>query len=396
MRYRLPPGFADAAAAELRKNAIDGWLLFDLEGRNPVMCALLGLGDGPSRRVFLFLRPDSEPAAVAHRIELDPWAGWEGTLETYVGWRELESTLGALLRGCRRVAMEVSPGDAVPFVDLVPAGVVELVEGVGVEVVSSAPLIAGTYAQWGRRGYETHIFAGERIAAIAEAAYRRGLEAAAEGSGMTEFDLAEWILGEIADAGLDEGGTIVGLGPNSASAHYEPVPGESAVLLQGEVLLIDLWGKVAGDPDAVFADQTWMGVLGSEGPAELDSVWEAARAARDGAVAHVRDRVTAGDPVTGAEVDKVSRRIMEEAGYGDFLQHRLGHGMDRAIHGFGPNLDSVETREERGLIEGIGFSVEPGIYLPGRFGVRTEINVYMSSDGPEVTTPDVQREPWRA
>jgi methionine aminopeptidase len=396
MSVRLPTGFAEAAATELQNNSIDGWLLFDLEGRNPVMCELLGLGDGPSRRVFLLLRPGREPAAIAHRIELDPWSDWEGTLETYVGWEELEATLGRLLNGCRTVAMEVSPGDAVPFVDLVPAGVVELVEGLGVDVVTSAPLIAGTYAQWGDRGYETHMEAGRQIASIAHAAFLRGLEAAQAGSGMTEFDLAEWILSEIAASGLEEGGTIVGLGPNSASGHYEPIEGESAVLEEEEVLLIDLWGKVAGDPDSVFADQTWMGVLGAEGPAGLREVWEAARAARDGSVAHVRERVAAGDPITGAEVDLVSRRIMEEAGFGEYLQHRLGHGMDRAIHGFGPNLDSVETKENRELIEGIGFSVEPGIYLPGRFGVRTEINVYMRSDGPEVTTPDVQMEPWRA
>lgn len=396
MSVRLPSGLVERAGAELEKNSIDGWLLFDLEGRNPVACELLGLRDGPSRRVFLLLRPGHAPAAIAHRIELDPWAEWEGALETYVGWEELEMKLGRLLGGCRSVAMEVSQKDAVPFVDLVPAGVVELVESLGVQVVSSAPLISGTYAQWGAHGYETHVRAGELIAGIARAAFLRALDAAGSASGMTEHDLAEWILSEIAGAGLEEEGTIVGTGPNSASAHYEPLPGKSAVLAEGEVLLIDLWGKVRGDPDSVFADQTWMGVLGSEEPVRFGDVWDAARAARDGAVEHVRDRVRAGESVTGAEVDLVSRRIIEEAGFGEYLQHRLGHGMDRAIHGFGPNLDAVETRETRELIEGIGFSVEPGIYLPGRFGVRTEINVYMGPSGPEVTTPDVQMEPWRA
>ena len=396
MRVRLPRGFTEAAAAELRRNAIDGWLLFDLEGRNRVTCELLGLGDGPSRRIFLLLRPGARPAALAHKIELDPWSAWEGDLETYVGWEEMEEALRGLLADCETVAMEVSERNAVPFVDQVPAGVVELVESLGARVLSSAPLISGTYAQWGERGYETHMAAGSAIARIAEAAFHRALEAADGGSGMTEHDLAQWILSEIAAAGLTDGGTIVGVGPNSASAHYEPVAGESAVLEPGEVLLIDLWGRTAEDPDAVFADQTWMGVLGAKDPPGFAEVWHAVRAARDGAVEFIRDRVAAGKRLTGAEVDEAARRTLEEAGFGEYQQHRLGHGMDRALHGFGPNLDSVETREERELIAGIGFSVEPGLYIPGRFGVRAEINVYMRPGGPEVTTEPIQSEPWRA
>lgn len=396
MKVRLPQGFAEAAATELQRNAIDGWLLFDLEGRNRVMCELLGLGDGPSRRIFLLLRPGAGPAALAHKIELDPWSAWEGELEAYVGWEEMEEALRRLLAGCEEVAMEVSERDAVPFVDQVPAGVVELIESLGVRVVSSAPLISGTYAQWGERGYETHALAGARLGAIAETAFHRALQAAHQGSGMTEHDLSEWILAEISSAGLAEGGTIVGTDANSASPHYEPAADASAVLEAGGVLLIDLWGRIENDPDAVFADQTWMGILGAEGPPGFDAAWEAVRAARDGAVEFIRARTGAAKSLTGAEVDAASRRILEEAGFGEFLQHRLGHGMDRALHGFGPNLDSVETREERELVPGIGFSVEPGVYLEGRFGIRSEINVFMRPDGPEVTTRGVQSEPWRA
>jgi methionine aminopeptidase len=394
MKVRLPHGFAEAAATELQRNAIDGWLLFDLEGRNRVMCELLGLGDGPSRRIFLLLRSGARPAALAHRIEMDPWSDWEGELGAYVGWEEMEAALRRLLAGCQVVAMEVSERDAVPFVDLVPAGVVELIEDLGMQIVSSAPLISGTYAQWGDRGYQTHALAGARLGAIAESAFQRALQAAQQGLGMTEHDLSEWILSEISSAGLAEGGTIVGTGANSASPHYEPVAGESEVLEAGGVLLIDLWGRIQNDPDAVFADQTWMGVLGAEGPPGFDEAWEAVRAARDGAVDFMGERIRAGERVTGAEVDIVSRRILEKAGFGEFLQHRLGHGMDRALHGFGPNLDSVETREDRELIPGIGFSVEPGVYLQGRFGIRSEINVYMRPEGPDVTTRGVQSEPW--
>lgn len=412
MRARLPDGFVEATAAELERRSLDGWLLFDLEGRNRVTCELLGLGDGPSRRIFLLLRPGAKPSALAHRIELDAWDGWEGDLEAYVGWKEMEDALGRMLGGCEVVAMEVSRRDDVPFVDQVPAGVVELIESLDVRVVSSASLITGTYAQWGDSGYEAHVRAGALLADIAEAAFERGLEAVREGACLTEHDLAEWILARIAaagladgakaESGLAEGGTIVAAGSNSASAHYEPVAGSSAVLEAGEVLLIDLWGKVAGDPDAVFADQTWMGVLGDEGPPGFQEAWNAVRAARDGAVELIRSRAADGallggtevPLLTGAEVDREARRILEEAGFGEHIQHRLGHGMDRALHGFGPNLDSVETRDERELVPGIGFSVEPGVYLSGRFGVRSEINVYLRADGPEVTTPRPQMEPW--
>lgn len=412
MRARLPDGFVEATAAELERRSLDGWLLFDLEGRNRVTCELLGLGDGPSRRIFLLLRPGAKPSALAHRIELDAWDGWEGDLEAYVGWKEMEEALGRMLGGCEVVAMEVSRRDDVPFVDQVPAGVVELIESLDVRVVSSASLITGTYAQWGDSGYEAHVRAGALLADIAEAAFERGLEAVREGACLTEHDLAEWILARIAaagladgakaESGLAEGGTIVAAGSNSASAHYEPVAGSSALLEAGQVLLIDLWGKVAGDPDAVFADQTWMGVLGDEGPPGFQEAWNAVRAARDGAVELIRSRSADGallggtevPLLTGAEVDREARRILEEAGFGEHIQHRLGHGMDRALHGFGPNLDSVETRDERELVPGIGFSVEPGVYLSGRFGVRSEINVYLRADGPEVTTPRPQMEPW--
>lgn len=395
MKVRLPTGFAESAAAELQRNGIDGWLLFDLEGRNRVMCELLGMGDGLSRRAFLLLTTHGRPFALAHRIELDAWSAWDGELEAYVGWEELEGALGRLLADCKVVAMEVSERNAVPFVDQVPAGVVQLVESLGVRVVSSAPLITGTYAQWGERGYATHVLAGERIAEIAESAFREAVQAVRDGKRMTEHELSERILAEIAAAGLAEPGTIVGVGPNSASPHYEPTLGHSAVLEAEQVLLIDLWGRVADDPDAVFADQTWMGILGREDPDGFAEAWAAVVSARDGAVEFIAERTAAGQRLTGAEVDLVSREILVGAGYGEHLQHRLGHGLDRALHGFGPNLDSVETREERELIPGIGFSVEPGIYIPGRYGIRSEINVFLRADGPEITTPRVQEEPWR-
>lgn len=407
MTASLDAAFVEAAEREMEAAGVDGWLLYGLEARNPVAARLLGLPTTVSRRYFVLLRPGRPPEALVHGIELSHWEGWSHGLRSYVSWREMEEALGAMLEGCGRVAMEVSELDAVPFVDNVPAGVLELVRSRGPEVSPSAGLLSRTYAQWGPAGRELHGRAGEILAGTAREAYLRAADAAAggadspgaaeaspaSGAALTEHDLAGWILDRLAGRGLDECGVIVAVGANTALPHYHPAPERAAPIAAGRLLLIDLWGRVAGEPRAVFADQTWMGYLGAELPDEAARAWEAVREARDAAVA----RVGAGTELpTGAEVDAHVRSVLEGRGYGDAILHRTGHAMDRENHGYGPNLDSVETRDERRLVPGTGFSVEPGLYFRDRFGLRSEINVYVSEDGPEVTTPDVQDLPWLA
>ena len=392
---------ARAREGELQEAGIDGWLLFDLEARNRVAAELLGLPEGLSRRWFVLLRPGRQPVALVHRIELSHWEEWPHRLESYVGWEEMEDRLGRMLSGFETVAMEVSPENRIPFLDNVPAGLRDLVESLGPRVVSSAPLLSATYAQWGERGRELHDRAGRICGEVARQAFERALAATA-GSGVavdsvTEHRLAEWIRGRLAERGLEQGDTIVAVGENSARPHYAPAEGRSAPLDRERVLLIDLWGRVAGEPDAVFADQTWMGFLGPELPPDVAGAWDAVREARDGAVDVIRRRVAEGEGLpTGAAVDRRVREILERHGHGDAILHRTGHAMDRVNHGFGPNLDSVETRDERQLVPGVGFSVEPGLYFEGRFGLRSEINVYMEGEEPVITTPDPQERPWTA
>ncbi|MFQ5746155.1 MAG: M24 family metallopeptidase [Gemmatimonadota bacterium] len=396
MKATLDAGFLDGAQREIERAGVDGWLLYDLEGRNRIAGEILGLPDGISRRYFVLLRPGRAPQALAHAIELTHWTDWPGEVRSYVGWEDLETALSELLEGCGTVAMETSERDAVPFVDNVPAGVLELITALGVRVVSSAGLLSRTYAQWGEDGLILHRKAAAILAETAEAAYRRGLEAVLGGVPMTEYDLASWIESEVASRGLLSDGVIVGVGPNSANPHYWPQKGTSASLEASAVLLIDLWGRVEGEPRAVFADQTWMGVLGPEAPEGFGAAWDAVRDARDGAVEFIAGGYANGAGPTGAEVDAEARRILSERGFGDHILHRTGHAMDRVNHGFGPNLDSVETRDARRLVRGIGFSVEPGIYLAGRWGIRSEINVHLGEEGPEVSPPAAQREPWLA
>lgn len=412
MGARLSEAFVERAREELRANEMDAWLLYDFHGRNPMAADMLGMPEGQMRRFFVLLTPDAPPKALVHRIELAGWDGWPHELESYVGWEEMEATLGRMLEGRGVVAMEVSPGDGVPSVDHVPAGVVELIESLGVRVVSSVDLISRTAAQWGEKGLDHQRRAAEILAQTAQGAFKLaaraatnagsgggegGMDAGEAGAGLptNEYELAQWVRATLTDQGLTEVDTIVAVGENAALPHYEPQPEGSAPIRPGEVFLVDLWARAVGEPNAVFADQTWMGYLGSTVPDDVQAAWEAIVAARDGAVQLIRDADPESLP-TGADVDRHVRSILTERGFADGIMHRTGHGIDREIHGVGPNLDSIETRDERRLVPGIGFSVEPGVYYEGSFGLRTEINVYMGDDGPEVTPKVIQDEMWLA
>lgn len=394
MNARLDRKFVEAASEALEAEGLDGWLLYDLHGQNQVAAEILGLPEGTHRRHFVLLRPGVEPLAITHRIERQAWEDWPWERREYVGWEELETALRMAVEHLDWIAMEVSERDQVPAVDQVPAGVVELVESFGVRVVSSADLISRSYAPWGDEGRRLHERAGRVLAETARKAAQRAARAAGSGGPLTEHDLAVWIRERTAEEGVAGGDVIVGAGPASALPHYTPPAEGSRTIEPGDVLLIDLWGRVSGEPAAVFADQTWMSVLSDEPDAAFVRAWEAVRDARDGVVAFLEERAAAGDPPSGADADRKAREILQQRGYGDAILHRTGHGMDRVNHGFGPNLDSVETRDERRILPGVGFSVEPGLYFEDRWGIRSEINVLMTGDGPVVTTPDVQSAPW--
>lgn len=427
MKARIDEAFVRAADAELRRAGLDAWLLYDLEARNRIAAELLSLPEGLSRRWFVRLRPGEPPVALAHRIELSHWDEWPYELRDYAGWEEMEEQLRRLLEGSTTVAMEVSSRDDVPFLDNVPAGMAELIKSLGPELVSSAVLLSRTYAQWGDEGRRLHDRAAAVLSRVARQAFGLACEAVGrapaqqarpDGDGASggeadlgpavsresaltdgpvptdEHRLAEWIGAALREAGLVGGDAIVAIGPNSAKPHYFPSADGAAALAPDQVLLIDLWGKVDGEPAAVFADQTWMGYLGPELPEEVVRAWWAVRDARNAAVERIRRGAAGGELPTGADVDLQARRVLEARGFGEAIQHRTGHAMDRVNHGFGPNLDSFETRDERRLVPGIGFSVEPGLYFEGRFGLRSEINVQMTEDGPEVTTPGVQDALW--
>jgi Xaa-Pro aminopeptidase len=368
---------------------IDGWLLYDFRGLNPIAGGLLGLEGMTTRRIFAFVPANGggKPAALTHAIEQLPWHRWPSDWgkDVYSSWRTLESWLAEHVGG-RRVAMEYSAGDAVPYVDRIPAGVIEMVRAAGATVVSSGELVSRFYATWDDENIASHARAAEIIATIGQAALHLAGERARSKDAITEHQLMEWIKNRFRKAGLEtDHGPNVSAGANAANPHYEPSPDAPRVIREGEILLIDLWARESNQP---YADQTWMASLGPPSAESLE-IWNAIRDARDAAIDYVQTRAKTGEPIRGADVDDAARRVIESRGYGQYFTHRTGHSIDaRDIHGSGPHLDNLETREERLLVPGVGFSIEPGIYIPGKIGMRTEVNVYMTA-GEAVVTPRV-------
>ena len=372
----------------LAKSDLDGWLLYDFHGLNPVAGRVLGLTGMNTRRLFVLLPRAGEPVAVAHKIELQGLEGFPGRVVPYARWSELHEALAALVAG-RRLAMEISPEDAVPYLDRVPYGVVELLRRLGATVVPSGSLVSRFAARWSATEAGDHRAAAEILAAVARetlAAVVRETE-----GGLTESALQARVIAAVEARGLVfDAPPIVAFGANSAKPHYEPHPGRDATLRPGDVVLLDLWA--GRSRTTVFADQTWIGFAGSRLPEPVERVWRTVRQARDAAVDAVRWAVAERRPIAGFEADRAARAVIEAAGFGPAFVHRTGHSIDRDLHGSGPHLDDYETHDERLLIPGVGFSVEPGIYLAGQFGVRSEVNMYWGEQGPEVTPRQPQME----
>jgi Xaa-Pro aminopeptidase len=375
----------------LNEAGADGWLLFDFRGMNPIAVRVLGIEGLATRRLFVLLPATGQPVAVAHRIELGPLANFPGEVRPYASWKELHERLGDLLRG-RTVAMEISPRNAVPYLDYVPSGVVELLRSLGATIVSSAPLVSRFAARWSAAELAGHRRAAEALARIAQEALQWAGAETARGVEVRETDVQRRVLEAFDRAALvTDHPPIAAFQENSANPHYAPMPGADRRLQAGQVVLLDLWaGPGKG---SVFADQTWMGFTGRAPDAEVLRVWQAVHSARDAAVTIIRERwaTRTTRPLTGADVDDVARAVIRDAGYGEQFVHRTGHSIDRELHGSGPHLDNFETSDQRALVPGVGFSVEPGVYIRGRFGMRSEINVFLSEAGPEVT-PQVPQE----
>ena len=370
---------------------IDGWLLFDFQGVNPIASGALALEGFVTRRVFAWIPREGVPVAVTHDIEQGPWHRWpkQWKRERYSSWKVLERTLASIVKG-KRVAMEYSPGDAVPYLDRVPGGVLEMVRAAGAEIVSSGTLVSRFYAMWTDVQLASHKRAARVVAATARAAVEEAGKRSRANDPITEYELQQWIVKRFGDAGLEfEHEPIVAVNEHAANPHYEPSKDNPRSIRRGDLLLIDLWAR---EHEGIYADQTWMGSIGEPTPRMVE-VWTAVRDARDAAIALLREKIPTGATVRGAEVDDAARNVLTARGFGEQFVHRTGHSIDsRQLHGSGPHIDNFESREVRELIPGLGFSIEPGAYLSGELGVRAEVNAFIAPGEVIITPEDYQHD----
>jgi Xaa-Pro aminopeptidase len=377
----------DALSETLRQRGLDGWLIYDFHDLNPLARRMLGETGMLTRRIFIWLPAVGEAHLVISRIDRPSIGEFPGKVDEYTTWQELHQHLGTLVRG-RRVAMETSPENAVPYLDLVPSGVVELLTRLGATLAQSAPLVTAVASRWSPAELDDHRQTAETIADIARTVLA---ETVKQVGAATEVGVQRRVLEALDRKKLvrDED-PIVAFGAHAADPHYEPKESTDRALQEGETVLLDLWAQKT--PSSIWADQTWMGFSGSAPPEDVLHVWNSVVGARDAVVQRLTDATQAGERVSGAALDQVARNVIASAGYAEWFGHRTGHSIDLGLHGSGPHLDDYETHDTRELLPEIGFSVEPGVYLPGRFGVRTEINIVLHADGPEVTPAEIQRE----
>jgi Xaa-Pro aminopeptidase len=384
-----------AIQAALRAARLDGWLFCDHHKRDATAYGILGLSTRhmASRRWFYWLPAVGEPVKLAHRVEPRMLDSLPGRQEHYLAWVELHQKLKAMVGGAKKIAMQYSPENNIPYIGLVDAGTVELIRSFGPDVVTSADLVQQFEATFGDEGLKSHSWAGERVQRIKSETFAAMARALKSGARVTEYELKERIVARFAEEGLTcEGESpIVGFNEHPADPHFEPTEANAFALKKGDTILLDLWARRI-DPIGVYYDITWCAFAGDKPPAKYVEIFKVARDARDAAVAFVSKKLDAGTPVHGYEVDDACRKVVKDAGYGDSFLHRTGHSIGTTVHGNGANIDNLETRDERLIVPGTCFSVEPGIYLAGSMAVRTEVDVYVTTAGKAEIVGDIQQD----
>ncbi len=396
----------------LRSNQLDGWLLYDFRGINPIAKHVAGIQESGSRRWFLWLPARGEPRWLIHAIEASTFRhvnpAMAGEMRFYVGWRELANALPDLIDvrdGQRaRIAMEYSPGNAIPYVSRIDAGTKELVEqATGAEVVSSADLVQLAQAVLSEAQVAGHRAAAEVCLAAKDAAFAHIRAALQSGRPTSELAAQQVIREHFAAHGYEtDHPAIVAVNRHAADPHYSPTPEVNAPIERGDMVLIDLWARKAGDPLACYGDITWTAFAGPKAPSRAAEIFAIVAAGRDEAVEFAQERLGAGADLYGYEVDDACREVIARAGFADAFIHRTGHSLGTAPHFNGVNIDNLETQDRRRLIPGVLFTIEPGIYLPHfafddsgeakGLGIRSEINCFVQPGRIEVTTLPLQTE----
>jgi Xaa-Pro aminopeptidase len=382
----------------LRDAKLDGWLFYDFRHSDPLAYRILKLDEKmhASRRWFYYVPASGEPVKIVQSIEQFKLDSLPGKKLIFRGWQELQSRLNEVLtppakESKRRVAMQYSPMNDIPYISRVDAGTIELVRSLGVEPVTSAELVQKFEAVFSPEQHQMHVEASDKMHRIIQQAFAEIARRIRANEPTSEWDIAQFMLNRYKEEGMEQEPMIVAVNANTANPHYMPTEEKNSPIKRGDFVLIDAATKLT-KPEAVATDQTWTGYVGETVPEEYSRIFNIVREARDSAVDFLRNNVRAGKAIRGAEVDDVSRGVITRAGFGEQFTHRTGHSIGEETHGNGVNIDDFETRDSRRIIPGVCFSIEPGIYFPGKFGVRSEINVYVSGKDIEVTGQPIQTE----
>jgi Xaa-Pro dipeptidase len=371
----------DIAAIQqaLVDEGMDAWLFYHFHGNDPLATTILRLPESHfvSRRWFYLIPAKGQPQRLVHRIEMDALDDVPGGQNVYLGWRELETKLKELIAPYKRLAMQYSAGNAIPYISRVDAGTIELVKSAGCEVVSSANLVQMFEARWTQSQLDGHLQSVSNLRSIVFDAFSCIAQSVRAKQRVTEYDIQQFISQRFTDMGMTSNSSvIVAVNEHSGSPHYQPSAEHHSEIKEGDFVLLDIWAKLKQPSDSVYADITWTGFVGDTVPKKYADIFGIVAGARDAAVDFIRDAVKTGRVIHGSEADDVTRNYIKERGYGDQFVHRTGHSIGLEVHANGANIDNLETRDERRLIANTCFSIEPGIYLP-EFGVRSEIDVYI-------------------
>ena len=372
--------------AALREEGLDGWLFFDHHQRDPLAYRVLQFTPGSmvTRRWYYFVPANGDPRGLAHKIEAKTLRELPGKIASYASWGEMREGLAGILGSARCIAMQYSPNCAVPYVAMVDAGTVELIRGMGMEVVTSANLIQFFESRWNAKQLENHLEAGRRIDKIRADAFERVSSRTRAGERITEWEMQQFILQQFRAGGLfTDHGPDVAVNANASNPHYNPTEERCSEIKRGDLVLLDMWAKL-DVPDGVYYDITWVGYCGERAPEPMEKVFGIVRDARDKAIGRVKAAIAAKDTLYGYQVDDAARAHIREAGYAEYFFHRTGHSIGAEVHGTGANMDNLETHDERRVIPWTCFSIEPGIYLP-EFGVRSEVDVFVDDTSARVT-----------
>lgn len=366
----------------LQTEKIDGWLLYNFRESNIFATRLLVLPEHTvsTRRYFYYIPATEEPRKLVHRIEEWNLDSLPGRKNIYLSWRSLEEGLKDLLHGAKKVAMEYSPKCAIPYISTVDAGTLELVRGSGVEVVSSANLIQYFEARWDEEQLKDHMESATHVRQIVDHAFGFIKGKVTANKVITEYDVQQFMLSEFKRCGLvSSSDPNCSVNANSANPHYEPTKDIHSPLHPGDFVLLDIWAR-KDKPRSVYADITWTGYIDKQVPEEYEKIFQIVKGGRDAALNFVRSSMAKGKVIHGFEVDDAARTYITEHGYGEFFVHRTGHSIGEEVHGNGANMDNLETCDERTIIPQTSFSIEPGIYLRDKYGIRSEIDVYISNE----------------